>query len=101
MFRKTKEYNIIYRLLFRFNLLNEYASFECFADSIATYQLFNGIYKHEFNLITDDMIFKSEKTSDLLNLKNITYFSHSFYNKETGEKISGYDWAFYKESDQN
>ena len=101
MFRKTKEYNIIYRLLFRYNLLDRTATFACFADTIATFELVNGIYRHEFNLITDDMFLNCEKTIDLLNKKSITYFSHSFYDVETNEKVSGYDWAFYKESDQN
>ena len=101
MFNTTKEYNIIYRLLNRFNLFDEYATFECFADSVATFQLINGIYKHEFSFIADDMFFKSEKTIDLLNKRRITYFSSAIYNVETDERIKKIDWAFYKESGQN
>lgn len=104
MFNKTYEFQKIKKELETIKALDKYALFECYIDSIATFGYReNGTY-HQFNVICDDGFSREIQISDLLELKRITYFSHTVFleqSRKAEEKVASVSWSMYENSGLN
>ena len=98
MFNRTNQFSRIYKELETIKALNKFALFECYGDRIATFcYREDGVY-HQFCVICDDDLSREMKISDLLELKNTTFFSHTVFleqNKNAREQIASISWSMY------
>jgi hypothetical protein len=104
MFNKTYEFQKIKSLFLQLKALDKYALFECYGDSIATFGYSeNGTY-HQFCVICDDDFSREIQISDLLELKRITFFSHTIFleqPRKVDEQIASVSWSMYENSGLN
>jgi hypothetical protein len=104
MFNKTYEFQKIKKELETIKALDKYALFECYGDSIATFGYCeNGTY-HQFCVICDDDFSREIQISDLLELKRITFFSHTIFleqQRKVDEQIASVSWSMYENSGLN
>lgn len=88
MFKESEEYAKIKKELETINLINEVAAFESFADDIFTFSFEEDDIMHEFNIICDDVILKDMSIESLLELKRVSYFSHSIFLRNKYDDFS-------------
>ncbi len=96
MFNKTQEFKTIKKELEKVKALDEYALFECFGDSIATFGYRDGGTYHQFCVICDDHFSREIQISDLLELKRISFFSHAIFleqQRKADELIASVTWS--------
>lgn len=104
MFKKTHEFRKIKKELETIKALNKWASFECYIDSIATFGFRENSTYHQFNIICDDGFSREMMISDLLDLKRITFFSHTIFleqQRKADEQIASVSWSLYENSGLN
>jgi hypothetical protein len=104
MFNKTHEFRKIKKELENIKALNKWALFECYIDSIATFGFRENSTYHQFNIICDDGFSREMMISDLLDLKRITFFSHTIFleqQKKADERIASVSWSIYENSGLN
>ena len=76
---------MLYELL---NVLKLNAHFESFNDSVFSYYLQADDLNYEFNFITDDFLLKEMTVQELLDLKDVGYFS-STIKSELYSEVKG------------
>ena len=104
MFNKTHEFRKIKKELETIKALNKWALFECYIDSIATFGFRENSTYHQFNIICDDGFSREMMISDLLDLKRITFFSHTIFleqQRKADEQIASVSWSLYENSSLN
>ena len=104
MFNKTYEFQKIKKELNTIKAMEKYALFECYGDSIATFGFVQKSTYHQFCLICDDNFSREIMISDLLDLKRITFFSHTVFlqqQQKADEKIGCVTWSMYENSGVN
>jgi hypothetical protein len=104
MFSKTKEFQKIKTELEVIKALDKWALFECYGDSIATFGLRDCGTYHQFDIICNDSFSREIIISDLLNLKGITFFSHTIFleqPKKADEQIASVSWSMYDKINLN
>lgn len=104
MFKITPEFRKIKKELETIKVLNKIALFECYADSIATFGFRENSTYHQFNIICDDYFLREMMISDLLDLKRITFFSHTIFLEQQGkdeEQIASVSWALCENNGLN
>jgi hypothetical protein len=103
MFNKTYEFQKIKKELETIKVLDDWALFECYGDSIATFGLRKDGAYHQFNVICDDSFSREIMISDLLELKRVTFFSHAIFLKseKADKKIASVTWSFYENNSLN
>jgi UDP-glucose 4-epimerase len=93
MFQNSEEYNEILKAIK--HIKNIQAVFTCYADSIVAYSIsLNNVY-YEFNICTDDILYRDMYIKDLMDLENITYFGFNKFsiNNNKKEFIGGIYWG--------
>jgi len=98
MFSKTEEFQKIKTELEAIKAMDEWALFECYGDSIATFGLRKDSAYHQFDIICADSFSREIMISDLLNLKGITFFSHTIFleqPKKADVQIASLSWSMY------
>ncbi len=101
MFNKTHEFRKIKKELETIKALNKWALFECYGDSVATFGFSENSTYHQFNIICDDSFSREMMISDLLELKRITFFSHTIFlmqSRKADEQIASVSWSMYENS---
>jgi len=104
MFKKTDEYQKIKTELATINALNKWALFECYGDSIVTYGFREESTYHQFDIICDDSFSCEMMIADLLELKGITFFSHTIFlqqKRKADEQVASVSWSMYENSGLN
>ena len=104
MFKRSEEYAKIKKELEIIKALNKWALFECYIDSIATFGFREDSTYHQFNIICDDIFSRGMMISELLDLKRITFFSHTIFlgqQKKADERIASVSWSMYENSGLN
>ena len=104
MFNKTYEFQKIKKELFTIKALDKYALFECYGDSIATFGFRENSTYHQFCVICDDDFSREIHVSDLLELKRITFFSHTVFleqSRKPDERVASVSWSMYENSGLN
>ena len=104
MFNKTYEFQKIKKKLETIKALDKYALFECYGDSIATFGFRENSTYHQFCVICDDSFSREIQVSDLLELKRITFFSHSIFLEQSriaDERVTSVSWSMYENSGLN
>ena len=104
MFNKTQEFSKIKKELETIKALDKWALFECYMDSVATFGFREDSTYHQFNIICDDSFSREMLISDLLELKRITFFSHTVFleqSRKADEKIASVYWSMYENSGLN
>jgi hypothetical protein len=104
MFNKTYEFQKIKKELEAINALDEYALFECYGDSIATFGFRKYSAYHQFCVICHDSFSREIQLADLLELKRITFFSHAVFLEKLGtadERLDSVSWSMYESSGLN
>jgi hypothetical protein len=99
MFNKTLEFNKIKKELETIKVLDKWALFECYADSVATFGFRENSTYHQFNIICDEGFSREMMISDLLELKRITFFSHTIFleqKRKADEQIASVSWSMYE-----
>lgn len=85
---KHKELEEIKKEFFLIGLLQKEAEFECYADKLFSYYIYDDSCMHEISIINETSIFtKKEKVVDLLDLENTFYLCHSIYSSESSDRI--------------
>ena len=98
MYQSTHQYSTTKKMLSDIHILYEYASFESYNDSIFTFGYTEDNNYHQFNVICDDMLLSEMMCSELIELKRITYFSHSIfiqYDLEPDHLLSENVWSMH------
>jgi len=67
------------------DVLNLKANFETFNDSVFSYYLQVEDLNYEFNFIVDDFLFKEMTVQDILDLKDVGYFSSTIRSEMYSE----------------
>ena len=101
MFNKTYEFQKIKKELETIKALDKYALFECYDDSIATFGFREDSTYHQFCVICDDSFSREIQVSDLLELKKITFFSHTVFLQQpriADEIVASVSWSMYENS---
>ena len=96
MFNLTEEYRLIKNELTALNSFDEYAIFECYADSIFTFSFTLSDIYCQINFSCDDSFSREIQISDILELKRISYFSLSVFSIEKNkaeELIKEISWS--------
>lgn len=104
MFKITKEFHKIKKELETIKALDKWAVFECYIDSVATFGFRENSTYHQFNIICDDGFSYTMMISDLLELKRITFFSHTIFleqSRKADEQIASVSWSMYENSGLN
>jgi hypothetical protein len=104
MFNKTYEFQKIKKELITIKALDKYALFECYGDSIATFGFRENSTYHQFCVICDDDFSREIQISDLLELKRITFFSHTVFleqSRKPDERVASVYWSMYENSGLN
>lgn len=102
MFNKTYKFQKIKKELE--TILEKYAIFECYGDSIATFGFYEDRVYHQFCVICDDSFSREIQICDLLELKRITFFSHTVFltqPRKADEKVASVTWSMYENSGLN
>ena len=85
MFKLTEEYFKIQNKLIELGIINHTANFACYSDSTFTYSYKKGELHVEFNLICDDTFLDVLPIQELLDQRDMVYFSMGVYIND--EKI--------------
>jgi len=104
MFKNSNEFRLIKEELTKISFINEYAIFECFADEIFTFGITKDNVYIQFDIICSDCFSREIMISDLLELKNTTFFSCATFlksDRKTDERIAYIEWSIYQYSGLN
>ena len=103
MFTTTEEYAQIISELEGYDILNNYALFEVYGDSIATYTYEDKSICHCFEFICNDWIGREIMIEDMFKLQKITYFKYTvLLRKRPCDEIAySIEWSMYDVSGMN
>ena len=75
IFKASKEYKSILEYLKKENILNDVATFECYADQMFDYSLIKNDKSYNFTILAEDESFVREQSIEwLMDLKRVYYF---------------------------
>jgi len=99
-FKLTPQYSRIVNYCLELGILDQLATFQCFADSIFNYSIKDEKTMVIFEFCADDSLIPQMEVSWLLDLKRVTYFHCSIFEIEEDEWVEIHSELFSHYSDE-